>query len=252
MRVFLDQWISGSKMVKMNVAIIPAKEHSSEVPNKNSRIFHGYSLVQWSILSANIDRIDKIFVSTDSTKIIQQSQVMNLDKVEILSRPSGLTLSQVQVDEVVLFSIRQIEAIYGENSVKTVVVLQPTSLFRRAEHVAGAYRHYKSSMGNPLFSGYYSKNYHYYVDFSIADPIKHNPLKRSGRQELRLNQLFVENGAIYIASAKYITENKTFRAKKMSAYEMSALDSVQIDSESDWFLAEQFMLYGKDKNEDNS
>ena len=61
------------------------------------------------------------------------------------------------------------------------------------------------------------------------------------------------NGAIYIFKTKSIVESEMKDFKKIVKYVMSKNDSVDIDDEFDWKLAEYILANGKgEKNEPNS
>lgn len=239
----------------MNIAVIPAKKESKGLPGKNMKDFFGKSLVQRAIESAQIEDIDEIFVSTDSTEIINSVASATWDiPVQILSRPSYLTLPAVQVDEVVLFDLRKIQTRYYPTEIGFVVVLQPTSVLRTTEHVLKAVQLYKAwdDPFSPGMSGFWSNKYHYTGDKLRVGSVNHDAKIRHGRQFLRPREslLFVENGAIYIASADYIGEYKTFRSNSPIPFEMPEEDSIEIDTEYDWKKAE--LRYKEKQNGNNS
>lgn len=233
----------------MIVAIIPAKSNSIGLHEKNLKKFFGKSLVEHAVRSADIPEIDRIAVSTDSREIEQTVLDLNIEKAGTLTRPPGLVLDHVQVDEVVLYSLRQLQCIY--NDIDTVVVLQPTSPLRTSRHVTKALEMYKTynSGGDfaiwldagpsslALFSGYWSSKYNYTGDFLTLRALQHNPMVRSGRQAYRARDVFVENGAIYIATAEHIGKYKTFRAQDMLGFEMLEAESVEIDDRLSWEIA---------------
>lgn len=72
----------------MIVSIIPAKGSSSRLKNKNMRFLLKKPLIYWTIKHAKESKfIDKIYVSTDSTKIAKLAKKM---KVEVIKRPKKL------------------------------------------------------------------------------------------------------------------------------------------------------------------
>lgn len=236
----------------MIVAIIPAKGGSKGLPGKNMRDFRGKSLVKRAVESANIDEVDKICISTDSTDIITEISRLGIYKAEIFPRPLGLATARVEVDEVALFTFRQIEAAYGSRSVDTIIVLQPTSPLRTSNHVSMALTEYQitaKKVGRPLLSGYCSSKYHYKDAEREVIPVEHQPLFRLGREYLRDNTLFVENGAIYVCSGTYLSLFKTFRGNAMYPFEMDELESVEVDTDLDWKIAE---LYHEEIEDGNS
>jgi len=80
-------------------------------------------------------------------------------------------------------------------------------------------------------SGYFTKKYIYQVsdDYCAAYPINHDNNYRTGRQWGK-SELFVENGAIYIATKKRIEKYKTFRSNSSIIYQMEKRDSIEIDT----------------------
>ena len=69
----------------MNIAIIPARGGSKGIPNKNIKNFFGEPLIYWSIKAALESKsIDKVFVSSDSIKILKLSSKFG---AEIVKRP---------------------------------------------------------------------------------------------------------------------------------------------------------------------
>ena len=239
----------------MIIAIIPAKGNSVGLPRKNAKRFFDKSLTELAIESANIDLIDRIFVTTQDEEIVQQTVMYELDnavsdvaarKVVAIIRPPALLGDDVQVDEVALYTLRQIEVLLPQEMITDVVVLQPTSPLRKAWHVREALQSYLNQNiieeeAIPMLSVYKSSKYAYQSDY-IGDrltPIDHDPRYRLGRQEATSN-IYVENGAIYIAPADFLKKQKTFRSFNPFFYEMSEAQSIEVDTQLDLDLAEQY------------
>ncbi len=90
----------------MNVGIIIAKSSSKRVPNKNFINFNGNPMIYWTIQSAKKSKIfDKIYISTDSEKIISRFKKYNL---EFIKRPKKLSQEKYGIDEVMNFSLSSI------------------------------------------------------------------------------------------------------------------------------------------------
>ena len=71
----------------MIVSIIPAKGSSSRLKNKNMRFLLKKPLIYWTIKHAKESNlIDKIYVSTDSTKIAKLAKKL---KVGVIKRPKN-------------------------------------------------------------------------------------------------------------------------------------------------------------------
>jgi len=72
----------------MIIAIIPAKGNSKRLKNKNIRSLNKKPLIYWTIKHAQKSKIiKKIFVSTDSQKISNFAQKMNIG---VIRRPKKL------------------------------------------------------------------------------------------------------------------------------------------------------------------
>jgi len=237
----------------MIVGIIPARGGSKGIPGKNLKELGKKKLINYTIDAAiHSGYLDDIIVSTEDESI-SDSVVSNFSPaVDVNQRPSCLAQDHVQVDEVVLYTLRQLEL--AGLDIELVVVLQPTSPFRTARHVDEAIRQYRAvntntwplAQNHTVFSAYQPDGYAYMMDGATALPIDHNPEKRTGRQYEDPPDLAIENGAIYVVDAKRLSSERTFRAQPMSPYFMGYWESMEIDNMGDWFLAEAYL---ENKNE---
>lgn len=230
----------------MIVAIIPAKGYSKGISQKNLLEIDGKSLVERAFESADIPDIHRVFVSTDSTHIIQNTP----DNAEILARPACLTLDSVQVDEVVLYSFRQIQHRYPSWDIDAVAVLQPTSPFRDKQSVQDAVDMYLDMNQNvdsifrqepayTIVSVYDSPGYAYREHGGEIIPIGHDPKNRLGRQHIldNMDGVVLENGAVYVVNAERLAKERSFRLEPMMPSYMAQEDSVEIDDLYDYEVA---------------
>jgi len=225
----------------MIIAIIPAKSNSKGIPGKNMLELGGKTLIQRAVESANIPEIDKVFISTDIENIIVEG--IDMDKIAVLHRPKELTLDSAQVNDVVAFSIRQLHAdgVFPH----LIVVLQPTSPFRTSKHVSGALGQYVvyQNLDNCLLSGYWQDKFTYEGNYQGVEPVCHDAMYREGREFYFSESVFIENGAIYIADARYILTHNTFRSNIMVPFEMTKMESIELDSPVDWVVAETLLEF---------
>ena len=71
----------------MNVAFIPVRGGSKSIPLKNIRKIAGNPLVYWTAKAANdCEKIDKVYVATDSAIIRETVKQFGLSKVEVIDR----------------------------------------------------------------------------------------------------------------------------------------------------------------------
>ena len=92
----------------MQVAIIPAREKSQRIRNKNLVNFLGKPIISWPITMAKSSKIfDKVIVSTDSKKILSISKKFGAE-VPFL-RPKKISDNQTGIIEVVNHAIKFLE-----------------------------------------------------------------------------------------------------------------------------------------------
>ena len=134
-----------------------------------------------------------------------------------------------------------------------LVLLQPTSPFRKSKHIDEAMNCFLKSDAESLVS--VVKIPHNYSPFSamtLKDGLLKPYLKIEEENNLRQKKpkFFARNGAaIYISTFECIMNNNSFFGKNILSYEMNASVSIDIDTEWDFYLAEKIM---EDKNFENS
>jgi CMP-N-acetylneuraminic acid synthetase len=120
------------------LAVCPARGGSKGIPLKNLKPFLGVPLVaRVGHLVSEIPMIDRAVVSTDHPEIARVAREAGLDAPFL--RPeeiSGDRISDVQVLLHALSEVERIDAVTYD----IVVMLQPTSPLRRAEHVTDTIR----------------------------------------------------------------------------------------------------------------
>jgi len=217
------------------IAIIPARGNSKSVVKKNIRHYKEKPLVFHTIQHA-LDSvlIGAIFVSTEDREIalacIEYGNKNNTHKKPfyVFKRPLELSQDQVQVDEVALFTLRQMQrlGIYPQS----LCILQPTSPTRTPMEIDNAIAlHFETS--KTVISVSKEKGFFWEQNGNYAFPIHHEPTERLGRQWYNSNWLSKENGAIYIVSAENLEKHKSMRGGATLLFETLDID---IDEEKDF------------------
>ena len=141
------------------LVIIPARGGSKGVPKKNIKILGGKPLINYTIEAAKAVFEDQfIYVSTDDIEIKNIVEQTGL-KVPFL-RPAELATDTAGTYEVLLHALNYYENL--EYFPDTIILLQPTSPFRTAEHIKEAIKLYtpeidmvvsvKETKSNPYFN----------------------------------------------------------------------------------------------------
>jgi CMP-N-acetylneuraminic acid synthetase len=244
------------------LAIIPAKGTSQGIPNKNLVALGGKPLIEYTFDSAFFSGlVERVLLITDSADIgnffFQYMKNNNvIGRGYVVEEPLGLSVGNVQVDEVALYAWRDQNWEFDgklNQYFDTVIILQPTSPFRTAQHIDEALQLYKDVDSDPrknitdpkdvVFS-VWEPGWSYNMDGEIyAQAYNHNPWMRLGRQDVDSMGYVTENGAIYIVDAKRFSQTKSFRAQQMIPYYMDKQSSIEIDEPIDLAIAEAILAH---------
>lgn len=223
--------------------VIPARGGSKGIPHKNIKLLGGKPLIGYSVDVARqfADDAD-ICVSTDDEEIASVVRGMGLEVP--FMRPAELATDKSGTYEVLLHALD----FYRSKGVEydVLVLLQPTSPFRKAEDVKAALDMYspdidmvvtvKEASINPYYNCY-EKDENGFLAISKGDG------KFTRRQDAP--KVWEYNGAVYVinvASLRKMTLGE-FRRRRMSV--MDSVRSVDLDTEIDWLIAEKLLESGR-------
>lgn len=219
------------------IAIIPARGGSKGLPGKNKKLLLGKPLIVYSIEAALKSNVSTVVVSSDDDDIIKIAQGFN---IKAIKRPEHLATDFTPTIEVVHHVLDSLN-----ESFDAVMILQPTSPLRRAEHINNAILLFAadpdadslvSVMKVPHKFSLESvmKQNENYISPVIADKMV---LRRQDK-----TTLWARNGAaIYITRMNRIREY--IFGGKILALEMSKSDSIDIDDSEDWIMAESILHF---------
>lgn len=184
---------------KSILAIIPARLGSKRLKYKNIKLFKGRPLFVWSYIAAKKSKyIDKIFISTESKRILNYAKKYGYRSN--LLRRKKISRDQTSSEEVILDVLRK------NKKFDYFILLQPTSPLRT----------------------------NFDIDRSINLIInkKKNFLVSINRENKKYN------GAIYINKIDKFLKDKKFSNEKKIFFKMPKKKSVDIDYIRDFRLAE--------------
>lgn len=223
------------------LALIPARSGSKGLPNKNVLNCAGKPLIEWTIAAAHgAVEIDEIIVSTDSENIAAVSA--NAGASVPFIRPASLAADNSSMLDVIKHA--------WENHLDSngryfdyVVLLQPTSPLRSSTHISEAIRLYFRSRRSDedTLASVHPVNSKYgwlmervgtggYIEF-CRDVRQENP------QRQELPSFFLPNGAIFVIKGDNIAGG-IYHSSTLS-YVMDPRDSIDIDTQEDFRLAEE-------------
>lgn len=214
--------------------VIPARGGSKRIPRKNVRIMCGKPLICYSIenaksLSAFMD-VD-VVVSTDDDEL---SNIVKKRGVEVIKRPDELATDKVTLDPVIYHAVIEKEKEIGAKY-DIVITMQATSPTLKAETIKNAIEFFEESGYDTLISAMNKPH----LSWSVKNgKIVKNYEKRLNSQELPAN--YLETGGFLITRRECVTENGRI-GKNVNVFEISEDEAIDIDTYSDWVLAENIL-----------
>ena len=221
------------------VAIIPARGGSKGIPRKNLRVLSGQPLIAWSIGQARAcTTIDSVIVSTDDPEIADVARKSGADVP--FMRPASLAGDLSSTEDVLAHTIESL-AQTGRRFDR-VVLLQPTSPIRRPDSLSRALALFEETGADSLVSLVESHPFVWRAGDYFTPT--YDPLARPRRQDLTDDQrLFLENGSIYISSTSALSTSRCRVSGRVAGFVMSREESIDIDDELDFRLAEASIQY---------
>jgi CMP-N,N'-diacetyllegionaminic acid synthase len=217
------------------LVIIPARKGSKGIPGKNKKKLNGKPLIEYTFdVALKLFDIENICVSTDDNDIQKLAEDKGI-KVPFL-RPENLSNDKSSAREVVLHEITLRKKDY-----KSIIYLQPTSPLRSETELLEAIKLYNESL-DMVVSVVESKSNPYFNLFEENSDGNLRPIinsKIKNRQECP--KVYKYNGAIYIININSLKKHELSEFKKIKKYIMNPSNSIDIDDELDWFLAEQLL-----------
>ena len=207
------------------VALVPMKGNSERVPGKNLRVLCGKPLCRWILdtLSA-VPEIDLVVVNTDSEAIADVA--MSAGAV-VHRRSPEVCGDDVSMNRVIRDDLLRIP------DAELVLQTHATNPLLTAASVSKAIRSWDPSK----YDSYFSVTRHHARFFDAGlNPLNHDPSELRRTQDL--DPVFEENSCLYLFSAAKFHQSNNRLGERRGIVELEALESVDIDEESDWFLAQ--------------
>jgi N-acylneuraminate cytidylyltransferase len=214
--------------MKNVIAIIPIKQTSERIENKNFRDFMGKPLFYHILMKLNsCSSISKVIINTDRPNF-KNSIPKEFNKVEVQDRPDYLLGHQISGSDIIKYVISKVD---GENFLQTHVtnpLLSKTTIER-------AINCYFDNL--PAFDSLFSVDKILKrVYFPDGTAVNHK--KTESLQTQYLDPLYSENSNMFIFSRQSFIENNNNRIGcKPYMFEMNYIESIDIDYIEDFVLA---------------
>lgn len=214
------------------LALIPARGGSKGVPGKNLCQVGGVSLIARAIQSAKQSHyIDRLIVSSDDQAILNEARGHGCEVPFV--RPEELAQDATPGVDPVLHALEQLPGF------DYVVLLQPTSPFRRAQDIDAAIEQCIDACA-PFCVSVSEPKSHPQWCFRVDDQQHlHSLYPGEGvTHRQALEQVVALNGAVYVANTQALQEHKTFLTEQTVVSKMPVERSLDIDTHFDLQVAQ--------------
>jgi len=217
------------------IAIIPARGGSKRIPRKNIKSFLGKPIIAYSIEAAiKTNLFDKVMVSTDDDEIAHLAE--NFGAVVPFMRTEKNSDDHAVLADVVLEVISTFQE-QGE-TFDQVCCLLPTAPFITSERII---KSYQTLVSDELDSVFPVLPFSFPIQRSLEFQEQHIKMvweeyMNARSQDLKLR--YHDAGQYYWLKVESFLEQKKLFMPKSGAIIISELEAQDIDTETDWKLAE--------------
>jgi CMP-N-acetylneuraminic acid synthetase len=218
------------------VALMPMKANSERVKGKNFRSFGGKPLFRWMLDTlTSVSEIDIVVINTDAREILAEHGLIDGESIIIRDRKPEICGDLVSMNLVIEDDVENIDAdIY--------LMTHTTNPFLSKKSIEEAIKKFKYALdkkaADSLFSVNKSQERFYYQN---GLPINHDPTNLIRTQDLE--PWFIENSNLYLFTRESFRKTRARIGLKPIMLETPLYESTDIDTPSDWDLAEAMLEY---------
>lgn len=229
--------------------VVPARGGSKGVPLKNLRKIGGISLVERvGLLIQKLDWVDRAVVSTDHPEIAKVAKETGL--AVPFWRSTELAGDRVGDIPVLQHALRATEVV-DETQYDIIVMLQPTSPLRRAEHVFATVEKLITGKFDAVWTvSPIELKFHPLKQLTLDDKGLLNLWDKEGAHIIarqQLNQTYYRNGAVYALTRDCLLNQASLLGTHCSAVIIHE-PMLSIDTEEDFAIAEKYLAMEANKD----
>ena len=223
------------------VALLPMKAHSARVSGKNFRSFAGKPLFRWILDTLlAVDEIQRIVINTDARDILEEHGLVDGfggGRVMIRDRRPEICGDFVSMNLVLADDLANVAS-------EAYLMTHTTNPLLRAETIRAALTQYRENIDRGKADSLFAVNRvqtRFYAEDGRA--INHDPNNLVRTQDLA--PWFEENSNLYIFSRDSFARTDARIGGKPAMFVMEPTESLDIDDQARWDLAEALALYKK-------
>ena len=206
------------------LGLIPARGGSKGIPRKNLVQVGGKPLLAWTVEAARgASELTRVVVSTDDDEIADAAGV------DVLRRSAELAADDTPMLDVVRHAV-------SELSPDVVVLLQPTSPLRRAEHVDAAVRLLLESGADAVVSVVAVP--HRYSPEALMDVVDGRVVARGSARTRQEKELVYARNGPAVLTRRVDRIGDDLYGGDVRPFVMDARDSLDVDDAFDFELAD--------------
>lgn len=221
------------------LGVIPARGGSKGIPGKNLKHLGSMSLVARACAGAKEStELAHVVISTDSQDIADEAHNAGVDMFGL--RPAAIAADDTPMLDVLRHELAQAKA--SGKSIDAVMVLQPTSPFRTAEHIDAAVALMRKTGADTVVSvvpvphRFVPSSLMELRDGALTFCSPGTPLRRQDKQEL-----FARNGPVILLTTSAVLESGRLYGDHIVPLVMDERASLDIDTLEDLQLAERLL-----------
>ena len=218
------------------VALLPMKANSERVKGKNFRPFANKPLFRWILDTLlSMPEIEKVVINTDARRILAENGLTNGDRVIVRDRRPELCGDTVSMNKVLADDVGNVES-------DVYLMTHTTNPLLSAATIRSALQKFQAAealgQGDSLLTVNRFQTRFYREDGSA---VNHDPNNLIRTQDLE--PWFEENSNLYVFTRGSFLRTNARVGRKPVLYETPRLESVDIDDQTGWNLAEIIALY---------
>ena len=220
------------------VALLPMKLHSERIKGKNFKLFAGKPLFLWILDSLlAVDTIDKIVINTDARDLLKQNGIIENDRIIIRDRKAELCGDKISMNWVLSDDIENVDS-------NLYLMTHTTNPLLRTSTIEKAIVHFKNHIqqNDSLFMVNKVQTRFYREDMTA---VNHDPDNLLRTQDLEV--WYEENSCMYIFTKNSFKKTNGRIGAKPKMFVTPILESIDIDEQENWIMAESLALYNKSK-----
>lgn len=214
------------------LAIIPARKGSKGIKNKNFLKIGKYTLLEHScFFSKKLKFIDKTILTSDS-KIAKN--IADKYNISFSQRPKKLAKDNSLMIDLLKYEIK------NNNNFTHILILQPTSPFRKLKNFFDAYKKLKKREIDTAITICRTENHPSRMMIKKGKFFKSYDKAFNFKNRQKLQEVYIRAGSMYFFEINNLKKYNSIFGKKVYGYEVSNKYSINIDMKKDFQLAKLF------------